>query len=242
MRLKTIICALVIFASFANTSVHAAPAGASDYYKIGEMMWAVGRFNYLYGVAGSIKEQFKGHRALLEKTGMGAQTLASFDEFTSVITSIDITIPSDKWSQDANQKWDRAMGKDGLYSKFLNTLDADIKNKPQPYFLVWLGFDTMSVAWSLPQWLQNGGVDKNLDFIKSKVNEFAWYPKQQVFNQVAPEIQTAIKTIANLKAKLDNPLSDESLTRADVENMIAAAQQIRQAARSGKLSGLDINP
>ncbi len=70
--------------------------------------------------------------------------------------------------------------------------------------------------------------------IKVTLDELKRSVSWGIYKKLAPDVAENVKRIADMKYKMDDPLS-EGITMADVNKMADAGKAIRQAARNNQL-------
>lgn len=208
-----------------------------DAYKVGEIMYVIDTWAYNTAVAGSNKEKYKEHRDLLTKAGFSDKTLAAYDKYTACMAEYPFTTPWNQWSADTQNKWSKV----GCgWTDTWSSMKADWQGNQQALNFLWLGYNAMRIGWDVPKAINEDGykISEFMTTIKSGVGDFVWWRDGAYFKTVTPDVQAAIKTIAEYQSKIANPNPLEptsDLTTADINKMADAAKLIRQAARDQKL-------
>lgn len=222
--------------SFAQGNQSAELSGSAyDYYRLGEVCHSMRRFAYYRAIGESMKERLDRNRSFLQKLYASKESLAAFDALAAIALSMPFATETDfsNWSQADQEKWK----KDGWdnQDKLADCLSADVSKNPQSDFFYTLGLESLNMAWTLPMDFSDNGnkVSAVLTSVKGSVGEFVWLRNQKTAESLLPEVADAIKSIAKMKSKIDDPL--EGLTNADIADISKNAQSIRDAAKENKL-------
>lgn len=208
-----------------------------DAYKVGEVMYVIDTWAYQTAIVGAQKDKMKEHRDLFTKTGFSDKTLAAYDKYAACESEYPFTTPWNQWSADMQNKWTKV----GCgWSDTWASMKADWQGNQQALNFLWLGYNTMRIGWDVPKAINDDGykISEWMSVIKSGVGDFVWVRDGANFKLLTPDVQAAIKVIADYQNRLVNPNPLEpttDLTNADINKMADAAKIIRQAARDQKL-------
>jgi hypothetical protein len=227
---------LAVLALVGTSLGQAKPAGAPagnpyDYYRLGETASSLNDIGYYFLIRERLKGRLDEHGALLRKLKLGAESLATFDALSSLALAMPFQTEPDysKWSVEQQKRWKEGQA---IRTKLFTSLEADLAKDPQGEFYYWLGRASMELGFTVPQDLRVG-VRFYEENQKRLVATYIWLRDNPTAKSLTPEVAARVKSIADLKAKVDDPLA--GLTKNDVDAMIESAQSIRDAARENAL-------
>lgn len=209
-----------------------------DAYKVGEVMYVIDLWAYQTAIVASQKEKMKEHRDLFTKAGFGEKTLALYDKYTACESEYPFTTPWNQWSAEMQNKWSKV----GCgWSDTFASMKADWQGNQQALNFLWLGYNAMRIGWDVPKAVNDDGykISEMMSTIKIGVGDFVWWRDGAYFKTLTPDVQAAIKIIAEFQNKVANPdplaTASTELTTADINKMADAAKIVRQAAKDQKL-------
>ena len=123
--------------------------------------------------------------------------------------------------------------------------NAWLSSNPEASYFFWLGNKVMWISYNIPTEIGSGNtLASRMSSIKVTIDQLnrnvsgddSIFPKQfaDIYKKLAPDVAENVKLIADMKQKMDDPLS-EGITMADVNKMADAGKAIRQAARNNQL-------
>jgi hypothetical protein len=232
------------------------PATASiniyDWYNLGEHIAVANEFNYNLSVSQHLEDAYKGIYELMLKVHVGDATIAAFKQYYQSVKALPWDKDWSAWTKGEQEAW-----KNGdLFSAWHKALNAEAAKATPSVLFYWLGWHSMKVAWSVPQYVNNKWIDDAttlLAYAAQDCNSFATESQySEAFNALPPDLQKAVSVIGAANSKLNSSKKPQvedpfgngkpsgadpapRLTDEEIAKMVAAAKQIRAAAQGHSL-------
>lgn len=210
-----------------------------DWFKMGETEFALNYWAYYRAVSDSLQDKLREHQALLKKLDAPSDVLSAFSAIAQIVTALPFSKDWDQWTNDEQQKWKNEFFP--AYYKFGGALIAYVRQDRQRRFFFWIGIHSIKLAWGVQYEMQNFGYSFTQEMsqtIQPALTDFAGFNGSawnDISTTLTPEARDAIKSLAGLGAKANDPLAGVGLTQADLDKIAAAAQTLRQLAHDNKL-------
>jgi hypothetical protein len=208
---------------------------AYEYFRLGEIVHGLTRYEYFQVIANGMTQRLDAHRAFMHTLHLSQESLAAVDELAAVVLSLPFAKEPNfsKWSSADQEKW-RQEGW-GAQRKLSSAMKTDMEKNPQSKFFYWLGVQSMRLSWSVPLDVNDHGykVSAVKATVKGYLADFEWLRNQNTTETLAPEVTAAIKFLASMKAKIDDPFDE--FTKQELDKVAESAQLIRDAAKEKKL-------
>jgi hypothetical protein len=238
MQMRSVLLALVAMGSLTTGSLAQFPpaaepaAGPYEYFRLGEIALSLTDMNYYLTIGDKLKPRLDEHRAYLQKLKVGPESLTVYDALTALALELPFQKERDyeKWSPEDRKRWSTQGTPKAVQLR--NHLKAYVAKDPKGEFYYWLGSACLETAWTIPQDLAVG-LKISESSVKPVLETFAWLQNHKEVASLAPDAAAALKSIAAMKARLDDPL--EGLGKDDVKKMATLAQSIRDVAREKQL-------
>jgi hypothetical protein len=221
--------ALVITVLMAPCGLRAGEPGPTEYFKAGEGMAVTASFQYHIAMKDQLKTKYAELRDRLVDAKAPEGVLANFDKHAALMQSLPWAKSYADWTKEDKEKCDKASLDWNLFNSAW--LDA---NTEASYFF-WLGNKAMWISYNIPTYIDSGGtLASEMSTIKVTLDQVKRSVSGEIYRKLAPDVAENVKLIADMKYKMDDPLS-EGITMADVNKMADAGKAIRQAARNNQL-------
>jgi hypothetical protein len=231
--------ALALIVLIAPSNSRAGEPGPTDYFKAGEAMAVVGCFPYYTAMKDQLKTKYAELRNRLVTAKAPERVLADFDKYAAVMQSLPWAKSYADWTKEDKERWNKTILDWDLFNS------AWLNAKPEASYFFWLGNKVTWISYNIPTYIDSGNtlasemspIKVAIDLLNSNVSgEHSIFPKQfaDIYKRLSPDVAENVKLIADMKQKMDDPLS-EGITMADVNKMADAGKAIRQAARNNQL-------
>jgi hypothetical protein len=221
--------ALAVTVLVAPCGLHAAEPGPTDYFKAGEGIAVLGSFPYHTAMKDQLKTKYAELRNRLVNAKAPDRVLADFDKYAALMQSLPWAKSYADWTKGDKEKWDKTSLDWNLFNSAW--LDAN----PEASYFFWLGNKAMWISYNIPTYIDSGStVASEMSNIKVTLDQLKRNVSGEIYKKLAPDVAENVKLIADMKQKMDDPLS-EGITMADVNKMADAGKAIRQAARNNQL-------
>lgn len=244
--LCSVVCAVAItITASAPQASFAADFGSTssnpyDWFKLGETEWALRYGAYYRAISDSLQDKLREHETLMKKLDVPSEVLSAFSALAQAAMALPFSKDFNEWTQADMQRM-----KSELWPperKLTDALRAYVSKDKQRTFFYWLGLQSLRLGWSIPTLdMRTYGytLAEEMPEITNCITDLADFNRStwsDITTTLTPEARDALKTIAGIAAKTNDPLGG-GLTQADLDKMVAAAQTIRQLARDNKLVG-----
>ena len=203
-----------------------------DFFRLGETTKACLTFSYNRAIADQIAEKYETHFQLYKKAGAPEDVLSAFKDYKDAVIKLPWKKPFGEWSDAQKKSWD-------IIEIGRNQREEWFKSVSDHGFNFWLGFVSMQTAHEIGQRLfdrQNAisqsAVIRNAGNISETLQTAPVYA--QSCSKANPAVLEALKQIASISAKLDDPFAGE-FSNADITALGNAGLQLRSLARDKKL-------
>jgi len=214
------------------TAADPAPGTVYEFFKLGELSQSLTDHSYYLILGDKLKTRFEDQAALMKKLKVSSESTAHFEKLTALALELPFQKERDwdKWREADRERW-RTEG-NPTWKKLLTSLKTDMEKDPTSEFFYWLGAASLYLAWILPTDIA-AGLQVSETNAKTFIATFVWLRDNKVGEQLAPGVVVAIKEIAAMQAKIDDPI--EGIGKADVKRISEQAQLIRDAAKEQEL-------
>jgi hypothetical protein len=232
---RTVFILSVLIASRTNSSAES-QTGPAAYFKLGEMYQAVRYYAYLSALSDKIDARFKELTELAKSLGAPQAVLDDVENVHKVNASLPFAKPWSGWT-DAQQKvWygESQFFKDDLWRNW-------IVGKPFDNAFFWfLGQHSLAAWYGVQAAIAQRG--ETISTMQASISTIASSLQTLLTDSgythavslVTPETVTAMKSIAAVKAKLDDPLSG-GISMEDVNALGNAGKTIHDLNTQGKI-------
>jgi hypothetical protein len=173
---------------------------------------------------------FENVRSLLEQSGVSSSVLQDLQAYASCRLKAPFGKPWQDWTDLEKSYW--TQGECGWNELVFTKIPADLKSNAEAYYFYWLGVDSFRLGVHVPHLLKEGSDLQDLGTELGNGIDGFYYASTDYVNQlVTLEVATAVKTIANMKQKLDG----SGLPLEDLDKISDAVLQIVDAAKNFKL-------
>ena len=237
--MKTTVWSIIFLLLFSQAGVLfgkqeqvAVPAGNPyDYFKLGEIAFSLNDVYYYNQFGDKMKQKLAEYSTLMKKLGVSTQSLAAYDSLSSVVLGLPFGKEDySKWTKENQERWSKE-GQEKATALW-NLLKTDVGKDPNGYFFYLLGSTSLELAWYVPQDIRIGLKISDTSVKQDLVN-FVWLRDQKTVESLTPVVAAAVKDIAAMQEKLNDPL--EGLSKEDITKMAESAQSIRDAAKEKTL-------
>jgi hypothetical protein len=224
-----------------------APAPAAiniyDWYNLGEYVSASNQWDFNASVYDQMDDTYKQFYDVMGKAHCSDGTINAFKQWYTVVKALPWDKDWQTWTKEQQNAWKSAPARDawqkGVYQ--------DANKEVESVFFYTLGWDILSLAWTVSDY-QNQGYDKGVkDLIANSAGDFTAFSTDAkysgIFSALTPDVQTAMTFIAAAKKKVSgapNPFAKSGdqagLTADDISKIVEAAKVIRAAAQANQLT------
>ena len=227
---------LVAMACWASTCHGETVAGPSAFFKLGEMYGAVRVFSYFTALGDKIDARFKEMAELAKSLGAPQAVLDNIESVHKVNAALPYTKSWNDWTPEQQKMW-----KDPSSAFAEDPWRNWLVVKPYDNALFWyLGRYSFDAWYEVQAGIQNRGqtISSMLPSITSYVESAQTLSTDANYlhgvSLLTPEALTALKAMASIKDKVDDPLS-AGVTMDDVNILGNAGKTLHDLNSQGKL-------